>query len=214
MCVSCITNTTCCGFVEDRCVTFCPQEDPCCSRVVDKNCTERNDNCTSLKASINDTIEAQKNEITRAENKVTIAEDEVAAVEFRINQTKMALDESMAKLQEILESTDVTVLAQQYIEKQGVDSIIHIREVAFNAPLPVAHRGVFRGSMEASIKDGPFRRYPFHVDIKMFDNMVHRLANLVFPGIYSPSESTGARKRRSSYAYTGDLVQRYVCTNI
>lgn len=186
----------CCGVFNGICNAYCETVDDCCYTEPDEECITRNVQCGRLIASFDGPIAEQEAVILDAVGELDLTEDELYAAEVSVNQTSQALATARLSLEVLENSSDVEVMARRFIEANGSANLIRIREVSFNVPLPLTQRGTFKASVTASIRGQPYSTFRFDVDLRAFTSMVHRMSNVIFPGISSVGE--GSRKRRSS----------------
>lgn len=195
-CQSCVTGVECCGTFQTICNAYCETVDECCYMEEDEECIAANAECDEMIASFDGPIAAQEAVILDAISELDLTEDELYAAEVSVNQTSQALATAYLSLGILENSTDVEVMARRFIEANGSALLIQIREISFNVPLPLAQRGTFKASVTASVRGQPYSTFRFDIDLRAFTSMVHRMSNVIFPGISSFGETN--RQKRSS----------------
>ena len=191
-----MTDVECCGTFQTICNAYCETVNDCCYTEMDEDCIAANAECDQMIASFDGPISAQEAVVLDALSELDLTEDELYAAEVSVNQTSQALATAYLSLELLENSTDVEVMARRFIETNGSANLIRIREVSFNVPLPLAQRGTFRASVTASIRGQQYSTFRFDIDLRAFTSMVHRMSNVIFPGISSFGENS--RRKRSS----------------
>ena len=191
-----MTGVECCGTFQTICNAYCETVNDCCYKEMDEDCIAANAECDQMIASFDGPISAQEAVVLDALSELDLTEDELYAAEVSVNQTSQALATAYLSLELLENSTDVEVMARRFIENNGSANLIRIREVSFNVPLPLAQRGTFRASVTASIRGQQYSTFRFDIDLRAFTSMVHRMSNVIFPGISSFGENS--RRKRSS----------------
>ena len=191
-----MVGVECCGTFQTICNAYCENVSDCCYKVKDEECVAANAECDEMIASFDGPIAAQEAVLLDALSELDLTEDELYAAEVSVNQTSQALASAYLSLEILENSTDVEVMARRFIESNGSANLIHIKEVSFNVPLPLAQRGTFKASITASIRGQSYSTFRFDIDLRAFNSMVHRMSNVIFPGISSFGDSS--RRRRSS----------------
>lgn len=191
-----MTGVECCGTFQTICNAYCETVNDCCYKEMDEDCIAANAECDQMIASFDGPISAQEAVVLDALSELDLTEDELYAAEVSVNQTSQALATAYLSLELLENSTDVEVMARRFIETNGSANLIRIREVSFNVPLPLAQRGTFRASVTASIRGQQYSTFRFDIDLRAFTSMVHRMSNVIFPGISSFGENS--RRKRSS----------------
>ena len=185
VCVGCPDGVTCCKKAWGKCVCWRPGWNSCCTRTPDPVCEGENAACLALKEPIKLSLRAAEEALDSSRETLNAANAAIIPLEEALNAAQVAVNGAKAAVKGVQTTFAVGLDAANTIANVGLNGLISIREISFNARLDVAAGGSFSGSVRAAFLGAAETTVSINVNLYDITSMAMELTNHVGSGFSS-----------------------------
>lgn len=183
VCFGCFDGTSCCGRIFGRCVCRRPRWNGCCRRVTDPICLAGNTACRGLRATISATLSSARRVVDESRRSLDAANAALNGARGVVNTAQVGLRAANLALEAAQRTYQVGSRAAAEIARVGVNGLISIREIQFDAELSVAAGGSFSGKVTASFLGTADVTVSLNINMNDVAAMARQLANQIGDGL-------------------------------
>ena len=185
VCVGCPSGWTCCGTAWGTCICTRPGWNSCCTRISDPVCEAENVACTALKAPIKLTLRAAEEVVDSSRVTLNGLKAALIPLQAAVNAAKAVVSAAEDALEGIKVTFATALQAANAIANFGLNGLVSIREISFNANLDVAAGGSFSGSVRAVFAGAAEITVSFNINLYDITSMATQLADHIGSGFSS-----------------------------
>ena len=185
VCVGCTDGVTCCGKAWGKCVCYRPAWNSCCTRVPDPACEAENTACLALKEPIELALRGAEELVDSTRSTLDAAKAALVPLEAAVDAAQLTVDGAEETLRGVQAAFAVGLQAANAIANFGLNGLVSIREISFNARLDVAAGGSFSGSVRAVFAGAAETTVSFDVNLYDITSMARQLAEHIGSGFSS-----------------------------
>ena len=176
---------TCCGTAWGTCICKRPTWNSCCKRVTDPTCLAANAGCYALKKPIEAALVAAEETVKAASKALDGAKAALIPLRAAVTAARGVLTAAEAALRGVEAAQAVGLRAFNDIARLGLNGLVSIREIRFNARLDVAAGGSFSGSVRAVFLGAAETTVSVNVNLHDITAMARKLADHIGNGFSS-----------------------------
>ena len=185
-CVPCPTGTTCCGTCcWGTCICYRPTFGDCCTSVPDPICEAEKVACIGLKEPLKAALTVAERVVDESRGVLDAAKAALIPLQAAVDAARVLVDGAEAALEGVKQAFAVGLQAANAIANFGLNGLISIREISFNANLDVAAGGSFSGSVRAVFAGAAETTVSININIRDIKSMAKQLADHIRNGFSS-----------------------------
>ena len=180
VCSPCPTGTTCCGTCcWGTCICYRPTFGECCVNGPDLVCEGQNAACIALKTPLEEALKLAERAVDEARGVLDAAEAALIPLRAAVDAAQVVVDGAEAALEGVKQAFAVGLEAANAIANFGLNGLISIREISFNANLDVAAGGSFSGSVRAVFAGAAEVTVSININLHDITSMAKQLADRI-----------------------------------
>ena len=162
-----------------------PTWNSCCTRITDPTCEAANAACYALKEPIKAALSGAEAIVDSSRVALDAAKAAIAPLEAAVTAAQESVNLASQALDGVRATFAAALNAANAIASVGINGLISIREISFNANLDVAAGGSFSGSVRAVFLGAAETTVSFNINLYDITAMAKQLADQVGSGFSS-----------------------------
>ena len=167
------------------CVCWRPKIGSCCTHPPDPVCEAANAACIALKKPIEAALEAAKATVNTARGTLDAAKAALIPLQAAVTAAQASVDGAESALDGVKAVFAVGLQAANAIANFGLNGLVSIREISFNANLDVAAGGSFSGSVRAVFAGAAETTVSININLRDITSIAKQLADHIGSGFSS-----------------------------
>ena len=149
----------------------------CCTSVPDPVCEAANAACIALKEPLKAALVVAEEAVNTARGTLDAAKAALIPLQAAVDAAQVVVDGAEQALEGVKAAFAVGLQAANAIANFGLNGLISIREISFNANLDVAAGGSFSGSVRAVFAGAAETTVSINIDLRDITSMARQLAD-------------------------------------
>lgn len=184
VCVGCPDGFRCCGRAWGACVCYVPRWNGCCTRVSDPLCETANAACWLTRETVNAAFGAASVVVDTSRHALDVANAGLETARGVVRAAESSIDVAVAALEGTQQLYRAAAQAATVISSFGLNGLIDIHEVSFDAELGIVSGGSFAGEVRASFL-GQSAVVSLDINVRGITSMARQLAGHIGDGFSS-----------------------------
>ena len=161
------------------CVCVRPVIGSCCTSAPDPVCEAANAACIALKEPIRAALTVAEVTVNTARGTLDAAKAAFIPLEAAVSTAQLTVTGAEKTLEGVNAAFAVGIQAANAIASVGINGLISVREISFNANLDVATGGAFSGSVRAVFAGAAETTVSLNINLRDITSMAKQLADRI-----------------------------------